>query len=141
MINRGFIKKLIVILTVSQITVQAAAGESEYKQQFMERVYQFAQLNRFNYMNVNRDKYVNCIMQVEIKTKINENGEVVAVEIIDPAPAPKVNRYFSYIIEQASPYDPLEQYIGLGKEELIVVEYFRLQLNLYENSKVTEPCV
>ena len=128
------------LLTLILLTSAASADALQYKQMFLARVYNFGRLNRFNISNINRDKYVNCIMRVKIKTTLNAGGEVVKTEVTEPAPVPVVNSYFLYIIQQASPYGPLEKYVGPGEDQLVIEEYFRLKLGLYEYSTVNEPC-
>lgn len=133
---------IIVILWFSSLAQAHAESQQflQYKNDFNNRVYEFANKNRFNIANVNRDKYVNCIMQVGIETTINSDGKVMNAVIKEPSPIPMINKYFVYVINQASPFEPLAKYFGSSKQEISFLERFRLKLNLYENSNVTEPC-
>ncbi|RDH45262.1 hypothetical protein [Zooshikella ganghwensis] len=118
----------------------ASASEKAYKRLFLKKVYHFGNKNRFNLSNVNRDKYFNCIMQATIKTTVSAKGEVINVEVIKPAPAPKVNKYFIYIINQASPYHSLENYLDSDVHQFTFEQEFKLKVSHYENSNVTAPC-
>lgn len=48
------------------------ASEASYKEEFLVNVHRFANTNRFNYRKVNRDKYVNCIMQTRFKATLDQ---------------------------------------------------------------------
>jgi hypothetical protein len=118
----------------------APASVAKYKEVFDAKVHQFGNINRFNSMNINRDRYANCIMQVRIKTILDQTGRVISTEVTDPAPVPIVNKYFTYIIENVRPHEPLSNYIDSPPRELVIEKYYKLRISLYEYQKVTEPC-
>ena len=111
-----------------------------YKRHFSDKAYKFGNKNRFNIANINRDKYSNCFMQVGIQVTVAKNGELKSLSVKEPSPVPMIDKYFSYIVKQAAPFDKLNKYFGSELNELTFVEQFRLKLSSYENSKVTKQC-
>jgi len=111
-----------------------------YQKHFAEKVYKFANKNRFNSGNINHDKYVNCYMQVGIEVTVAADGSVRRLTVKNPSLVPMIDKYFSYVAKQAAPFPPLEKYFADGLSELTFIEKFTLKVNLYEHSKVTKPC-
>ena len=111
-----------------------------YKRHFAEKAYKFGNRNRFNIGNINRDKYSNCYMQVGIQVTVAADGAIKNLSVKYPSPVPMIDKYFSYIVNQAAPFDKLKKYFSDELNELTFVENFRLKVNLYEKSKVSKQC-
>ena len=117
-----------------------AKAYSTYKQYFLRKVYAFGNRNRFVVNNVNRDKYINCYLIVGVETTVQANGTVKNISIKKHSLVRKADRYINYIIKNAGPFEHLGKYYGSKIETIVLFNNFRLDLNLYEKYKVTNPC-
>lgn len=111
-----------------------------YLEEMTNKVYRFADLNRFNMGNINMDIYADCYMQVGVEMKIDKNGMVKDISIIEPAPVAIVNKYFSYAVSHSRPLIPLAKYFDKDVSDVVIFERFRLKLNINEDSSDRKPC-
>lgn len=112
-----------------------------YRQEFTAEVFEFANLNRLNIARLNRDVHANCFIPVTIATTILSDGSVKDVSIANSSTVPVVDRYFLYVIEQASPYQPLASHYDPAPEKITITQEFRLDVQLWGNGvRSTRPC-
>ena len=112
-----------------------------YQQQFMEKVAEFANLNRLNIARLHRDVHTNCYIPVTVATVIRGDGNVKDAFIVKSSTVPVVDRYFLYVIQQAAPYPPLADAYDPNTEEITITQEFRLDVQLWGRGiRSTRPC-
>lgn len=109
----------------------AHSDEAAYERVFHREVIAFANLNRMNIDRLNRDVHADCYIPITIATTINSDGTVSHISIVESSSVPVVDRYFRYVIEQASPYPPLAGYFDPVPQEITVTRIFRLDVRLW----------
>ena len=102
-----------------------------YQQRFMEKVLEFANLNRLNIARLHRDIHANCYIPVTIATIIRSDGSVKEVNIVKTSTVPVVDRYFQFVIEQAAPYQPLADHYDPVPDQITVIQEFKLDAQLW----------
>jgi TonB family protein len=113
------------------LSASAYSDSMTYQQEFTAEVIEFADLNRLNIALLNRDVHANCYIPVTIATIILSDGSVKDVSIVKSSTVPVVDKYFLYIIEQASPYQPLANHYDPAPEEITITYEFKLDVRLW----------
>ena len=107
----------------------------------MAEVIEFANLNRLNTARLHRDVHADCYIVVTMATTILRDGSVKDVAVARSSTVPVVDRYFAYVIEQAAPYQPLEDHYDPVPEQVTLIEEFRLDVQLWGSGVgSTRPC-
>jgi TonB family protein len=115
-------------------SVRDGAPESDaaqYEREFAREVSRFANLNRIHLSRLNRDVHANCYILITVATTINRDGTVGEISIVESSSVPVVDRYYRYVIEQAAPYPPLEDYFEPVPQETTVTSTFKLDTRLW----------
>jgi hypothetical protein len=132
------------IVTSFLLLVLAWSAHSDsltYEQEFMGEVYEFANLNRFSIARLHRDVHANCYILVTITTVIRRDGSLKDAYLVKSSTVPVVDRYFLYVIQQASPYKPLASHHDPAPEEISITQEFRLDAQLWgRGTPSTRPC-
>jgi len=135
-IRRFFTTALLLFLSES-----AYSDSLKYQQEFTAEVIEFASLNRLNIARLHRDKHANCYIPVTIATIILSDGSVHDVSIVKSSTVPVVDRYFLYVIKQASPYQPLANHYDSAPEKITITQEFKLDVQLWGHGiRSTQPC-
>jgi TonB family protein len=135
-IRRSFTTVLMLFLSGA-----AYSDSLTYQQDFTAEVIEFANLNRLNIARLNRDVHAHCYIPVSISTIILSDGSVKDVSIVKSSTVPVVDRYFLYIIEQASPYQPLANHYDPAPEEITINWEFKLDVKFWGYGiRSTRPC-
>jgi len=135
--NRRFFAALPLLL----LSGPAYSDSLTYEQEFAADVSRFANLNRLNIARLHRDVHANCYIPVTIATTLLSDGSIKDITIVKSSTVPVVDRYFRYIIEQASPYQPLANHYNPAPEEVTVTYEFKLDVQLWGyGMRSTEPC-
>jgi hypothetical protein len=109
----------------------ANSDPQTYRMAFREEVIEFANLNRLNISRLHRDVHADCYIPVTIATTILRDGSVRDVALVQSSTVPVVDRYFVYVIEQAAPYQPLDEHYEPAPEQVTLTEEFRLDVRLW----------
>ena len=123
-------------LFASLMLALMASADSDpltYQQEFMDKVTQFANLNRLRIEQLNRDVHADCYIPVTVATTILADGSVEDIRIVESSSVPIVDRYFRYVIEQAAPFQPLANHYDPVPEEITVTQEFRLDVRLWSD--------
>ncbi len=139
MINgiRGFLTTVLVLA----LPGSAYSDPLTYQQEFVEEVIIVGNLNRLNMARLHRDIHANCYILVTLATIILSDGSVRDVSIVKSSTVPVVDRYFLYIIELASPYQPLANHYDPVPEEVTITHEFKLDAQLWGHGiRSTRPC-
>ena len=122
------------------LTGSAFSDPLTYQQEFTKEVVEFANLNRLR-SGLHRDMHADCYIPVIIATIILSDGSVKDVSIVKSSSVPTVDRYFSYVIEQAAPFQPLANHYDPIPKEITVTQEFRLDIRLWSDGiSSTRPC-
>ena len=112
-----------------------------YKQEFMNEVAEFANLNRLNRARLHKDVHANCYIPVTIATIILGDGSVKDVSIVKSSTVPVVDRYVLYVIKQAAPYQPLTNHYDPAPKEVTITHEFKLDAQLWGHGiRSTQAC-
>jgi len=111
-----------------------------YKNHFSKKVLTFSKKNRLQITNINRDKYMNCYIWIRFNVVIASNGSIKSLILTNPSPVEVVNNYYSYLISEAAPFDPLEMYFGKELEEFTITEEYKLDIKQQHDAVITKPC-
>jgi hypothetical protein len=131
-----FAAALLIVLSDS-----ANADPLTYQQEFVEKVTEFANLNRLNIARLNRDVHVNCYISVTIATVILRDGSVDDISVVKSSTVPVVDRYFRFVIEQAGPYQPLANHYDPVPEKTKITQEFKLDAQLWGHGvRSARPC-
>lgn len=130
---------LIVLLALSAAPV--ASDQLDYERAFLEKVHQFATLNRINLRVLNRDLHADCYIPLVISTTIASDGSVKEIVIVESSTVPVVDNWYRWIIKQAAPYPHLATHYDPVPDEITITQEFRLDVRLWsENVRSTRPC-
>lgn len=130
---------LIVLLALSAAPV--ASDQLGYEREFLEKVHQFANLNRINIRVLNRDLHADCYIPLVISTTIASDGSVKEIVIVESSTVPVVDNWYRWIIKQAAPYPRLATHYDPVPDEITITQEFRLDVRLWsENVRSTRPC-
>ena len=139
MVNQ--VREIFTTVTVLALAGSAYSDSMTYQQDFTQDVVDFANLNRLNISRLHRDVHANCYIPVTIATTILSDGSVKDVSIAKSSTVPVVDRYFLYVIEQASPYQPLASHYDPAPQKITITQEFRLDVQLWGNGvRSTRPC-
>ena len=139
MVNK--VRESFATVTVLALAGSAYSDSMTYQQDFTQDVVDFANLNRLKISRLHRDVHANCYIPVTIATVIRSDGSVKDVSIVKSSTVPVVDRYFLYVIEQASPYQPLANHYDPAPEETSITQEFRLDAQLWGHGiSSTQPC-
>jgi hypothetical protein len=135
------VRRLIFAGLALALTGPASSDPLTYEQEFTKEVVEFANLNRLHIGRLHRDVHADCYIPVIIATIILSDGSVKDVSIVKSSSVPVVDRYFSYVIEQAAPFQPLANHYDPVPEEITVTQEFRLDAKLWSDGiGSTRPC-
>lgn len=130
---------LIVLLALSAAPV--ASDQLDYERAFLEKVHQFANLNRINLRVLNRDLHADCYIPLVISTTIASDGSVKEIVIVESSTVPVVDNWYRWVIEQAAPYQPLGAHYDPVPDQVTITYQFTLDVRLWsENVRSTRPC-
>jgi TonB family protein len=119
----------------------ASSDSLTYQQEFTAEVIKFANLNRLKMERLNRDVHANCYIPVTVSTIIHSDGSVKDVSIVRSSTVPVVDRYFLYVIEQASPYPPLAKHYSPAPGVITITLEFKLDAQLWGRGiRSTQAC-
>lgn len=135
------VREIFTTFVILALAGSAYSDPMTYQQDFTQDVIDFANLNRLNISRLHRDVHANCYIPVTIATVIRNDGSVKEVSIVKSSTVPVVDRYFLYVIEQASPYQPLANHYDPAPEEISITQEFRLDAQLWGHGiSSTQPC-
>lgn len=137
----SWIRRSLTVVVALLFSGSAHSDSKAYEQAFAVEVIEFANLNRLNTARLHRDVHVNCYIPVTIATIILGDGSVTDVSIVKSSTVPVVDRYFLYVIEQASPYQPLANHYDPVPERITITHEFKLDVQLWGHGiRSTRPC-
>ena len=87
-------RRYFVALLVLALFEPAFVDPQAYRQQFVDEVVEFANLNRLNMARLNRDVHANCYIPLTVATVIRKDGSVKDTSIVKSSSVPVVDRYF-----------------------------------------------
>lgn len=126
------------LLSIAALTY---SGEQAYEQAFSTEVMEFANHNRLSIARLHRDVHADCYIPVTMAAVILRDGSLKDVAIVKSSSVPVVDRYFRFVIEQAAPYPPLDDYFDPVPNEVTITHQFRLDVRLWSDGiSSTRPC-
>ena len=134
-------QQFVTIALLLSTVFSAHSDELMYEQEFVREVTEFANHSRLSIARLNRDIHANCYIPVTIATIILSDGSVHDVSIVKSSTVPVVDRYFLYVIKQASPYQPLANHYDSAPEKITITQEFKLDVQLWGHGiRSTQPC-
>jgi len=134
------IRRLFSASLVLALTGSVFSDPLTYQETFEKEVAEFANLNRLR-SGIHRDERADCYIRLIIATIILSDGSVKDVSIVKSSSFPNVDRYFSHIIEEAAPFQPLVNHYDPVPEKIIVTQEFRLDIRLWSDGiSSIRPC-
>ena len=134
-------KRICLIVLLAVMAEPAASDQLDYERAFLEKVHQFANLNRINLRVLNRDLHADCYIPLIISTTITSDGSVKEIVIVESSTVPVVDRWYRWVIEQAAPYESLGAHYDPVPDQVTITYQFTLDIRLWsENVRSTRPC-
>ena len=114
---------------------------SAYQWAFANEVHTFAMKNRIDQGFLHPDKHANCYLRVVMNAAISGDGGLESVSVEKSSGVPIVDKYYTYAIELAAPYQPLSSQFSDGRQRVSIVYEFTLDARLYDDSQRSKhPC-
>ena len=118
-----------------------SSAMSAYQQAFAAEVHKFALKTRIDQGMLNRDKHADCYIRVVMNAVISEGGRLERVSVEKSSGVPIVDKYFTYVIQQAAPYQPLSSQFSGGRQQVLISQEFMLDARLYNDKRRSKsPC-
>ena len=119
----------------------AAADPQAYERAFVQHVVEFANLNRLKLDRLNRDVHADCYIPLVVATTLRGDGSVQDIAIVESSSVPVVDRYFTFVIEQAAPFPALANHYDPVPDEVTITQEFRLDVRLWTHGiSSSGPC-